>query len=60
QGVNADELELLPDSLQSDPLGFIYPKGSTLVAAVNDVLAEMEADGTLDALIQEWFIDFEG
>lgn len=60
QGVNAPKLELLPDSLQSDPLGFIYPKGSTLVAAVNEVLAEMDADGTLDELIQTWFIDFEG
>jgi polar amino acid transport system substrate-binding protein len=60
QGVNADQLELLPDSLSSDPLGFIYAKGSDLVGPVNAVLAEMEADGTLDDLITEWFIDFEG
>jgi polar amino acid transport system substrate-binding protein len=59
QGVNADAITLLPDSLQSDPLGFIYEKGSPLVAAVDAVLAEMDADGTLDELIATWFIEFE-
>lgn len=56
-GVNADQTKLLPDDLQSDPLGFIYPKGSDLVGPVNDVLSEMEEDGTLEALIVKWFID---
>ncbi len=56
-GVNADQTKLLDDDLQSDPLGFIYPKGSDLVAAVDKVLADMEADGTLEDLIVKWFID---
>jgi polar amino acid transport system substrate-binding protein len=60
QGVNADQLELLPDSLSSDPLGFIYPKDSALVAPVNEIIAEMMDDGTLDELVTKWFIDFEG
>lgn len=59
QGVNADQLKLLPDSLQSDPLGFIFPKGSELVAPVNEAIAEMMDDGTLDELVQKWFIEFE-
>ena len=56
-GVNADQTKLLADDLQSDPLGFIYPKDSDLVEAVNKVLADMEADGTLDDLIVKWFIE---
>lgn len=56
-GVNADQTKLLPDELQSDPLGFIYPKGSALVDPVNEVLKEMEEDGTLEDLIVKWFIE---
>lgn len=58
-GANADATKLLADDLQSDPLGFIYAKGSNLIAPVNQVLKEMKNDGTLDALIKKWFIDFE-
>jgi polar amino acid transport system substrate-binding protein len=60
QGANADQTRLLPDDLQSDPLGFIFPKGSELTASVNKVIADMKADGTMDDLIQKWFIDFSG
>ena len=56
-GVNADQTKLLDDDLQSDPLGFIYPQDSDLVGPVNDVLKEMDEDGTLEALIVKWFID---
>ncbi|MEN8239715.1 MAG: ABC transporter substrate-binding protein [Actinomycetota bacterium] len=58
QGVNADQTSLLPDDLQSDPLGFIFPKGSELTAVVNTAIADMKADGTMDELIKKWFIDF--
>ena len=58
-GVNADQTRLLADDLQSDPLGFIFPKGSELTAAVNSAIADMKSDGTLDDLITEWFVDFE-
>ena len=59
-GVSNEQTALLPDDLQSDPLGFIFPIGSELTAQVNDIIDEMQADGTLDALITKWFIDFEG
>jgi len=59
-GVNADSTKLLPDDLQSDPLGFIYPKGSELLAPVNETLAAMMADGSLDALFKKWFVDYDG
>ncbi len=60
KGANADKVKLLDEALQSDPLGFIFPKGSDLVEPVNKVLAEMKADGTLDELANKWFVEFEG
>ncbi len=57
QGENADQLKLLDGSLASDELGFIYPKGSELVAPFNAALADMEADGTMDALAAKFFSD---
>jgi len=59
-GVNKDETALLPDELQSDPLGFIYPKGSDLIEPVNNALKDMMDDGSLDALFKKWFVDFTG
>ena len=54
-GENADEIETVDDPLQSDPLGFIFPKGSELVDPVNQALAAMEEDGTLEDLGVKWF-----
>lgn len=59
-GVSADATKLLQGNLQSDPLGFIYPLDSDLIDPVDEVLAEMEEDGTLRTLISIWFIDFTG
>ncbi len=59
QGVNAGELKNLDGNLQSDPLGFIYPHDSDLIEPVNEVIADMKSDGTMDDLIKKWFIDFE-
>ena len=60
QGASADQTRMLPDDLQSDPLGFIFPKGSVLTAAVNTAIADMKEDGTMDDIIKKWFIDFSG
>jgi polar amino acid transport system substrate-binding protein len=59
QGASADQTTLLPDDLQSDPLGFIFPKDSTLIVLVNGAIADMQGDGKLDELIEKWFINFE-
>ena len=56
-GVNADALKLVGDSLSSDELGFIFPKGSDLVEPFNLALAELRANGTLDELAQKYFSD---
>lgn len=60
KGANQGEVRLLPDSLQSDPLGFIFPLDSDLVEPINAVITEMQDDGTLDDLAKKWFVDFEG
>ncbi len=52
---NADKIEFAGDPIQSDELGFIFPKGSALVAQVNAALDAMKADGTLDALNTKFF-----
>lgn len=35
--------------------GIVYPKGSQLVAPVNETLRAMKADGSFDLLYQKWF-----
>jgi polar amino acid transport system substrate-binding protein len=56
-GANADKLKLVGDPLQSDELGFIFPKGSHLVGQVNEALAALKDDGTLDRLAEAYFSD---
>jgi polar amino acid transport system substrate-binding protein len=59
KGENQDDIRLLPDVLSSDGLGFIYPHDSDLIGPVNDALAEMKDDGTLEDLRVKWFIEYE-
>ena len=56
-GVNADQLQLVGESMSSDQLGFIFPKGSDLVAPFNAALAELQANGTMDQLAERFFSD---
>lgn len=59
--VDASEgkLKLIGGALGSEDFGFIFPKGSELVAPVNAAIAAMKADGTLDALNKKWFVDYK-
>ncbi|MFP3384036.1 transporter substrate-binding domain-containing protein [Tritonibacter sp. SIMBA_163] len=52
-------LKVVGDPLGTEDFGFIFPKGSDLVEPVNAALAEMKADGTLDALNKKWFLDYK-
>ena len=54
-GENADEVELIGGSLSSDQLGFIFPKGSKWVEPINEALADMKADGTLETISSRYF-----
>jgi polar amino acid transport system substrate-binding protein len=56
-GENADDVELIGDSLSSDELGFIFPQGSDLVCPINQAIADMKADGTMEELGEKYFSD---
>ncbi len=54
-GENADKVKLAGDSLSSDYLGFIYPKGSDLREPVDQALQSMMSDGFLEELNKKYF-----
>lgn len=51
-----DRFKIIGDPLGVEDFGFIFPKGSDLVAPVNAAIAALKADGTFDALNQTWFV----
>src|SRR5919108_907129 len=55
KGKFGGKLKLIGDPLQAEDFGFIFPKGSDLVASINAGIAALKADGTLDKLTQKWF-----
>lgn len=48
------ELKILENPLDSSEYGFGFKKNDPLISEYNRVLAEMKADGRLDALIEKW------
>jgi polar amino acid transport system substrate-binding protein len=44
--------------IKAEPLGLILTPGSDLVGPFNAAIAQMKADGTLDALITKWFFEY--
>ncbi len=53
------KLKVIGGPLGTEDFGFIFPKGSDLVAPVNAAIASMKADGTFDALDKKWFLDYK-
>ncbi|WP_208349868.1 transporter substrate-binding domain-containing protein [Pseudaestuariivita rosea] len=52
-------LKIIGEKLGTEDFGFIFPKGSDLVEPINAAIAEMKADGTIDALNTKWFLDYK-
>ena len=54
-------LKIVGEPLGTEQFGFIFPKDGDagLVAAMDAVIADMEADGTLEALNTKWFLEYE-
>ena len=52
-------LKIIGEKLGTEDFGFIFPKGSELVAPINAAIADMAADGTLDALNTKWFLEYK-
>ncbi len=54
---SAGGLKIVGDKLGTEDFGFIFPKGSDLVAPINAGIAALKADGTIEALNKKWFLD---
>lgn len=52
-------LKIIGDKLGTEDFGFIFPKGSDLVEPINAAIADMTADGTIEALNTKWFLDYK-
>jgi polar amino acid transport system substrate-binding protein len=52
-------LKIIGGPLGTEDFGFIFPKGSDLVAPINAAIASLKADGTLDALNTKWFLEYK-
>ena len=52
-------LKLIGEPLGAEDFGFIFQKGSDLVAPVNAAIAALKADGTMEALNKKWFLDYK-
>ena len=52
-------LKMIGEPLQAEEFGFIFPKGSELVAPINAGIAVLKSDGTFDKLTQKWFVDYK-
>ncbi|MEL6751099.1 MAG: transporter substrate-binding domain-containing protein [Pseudomonadota bacterium] len=56
---SAGKLKLVGEALGTEDFGFIFPKGSDLVAPINAAIADMKKDGTIEALNKKWFLDYK-
>lgn len=45
---------VFPDTAQTDQMGMVLQKGSALTGCVNEALAAITANGTLDAIYDQW------
>jgi len=56
---NPDTFKIIGDAMGTEDFGFIFPKGSDLVGPVNEAIAAMKADGTIEALNTKWFLEYK-
>jgi polar amino acid transport system substrate-binding protein len=52
-------LKVIGGPLGTEDFGFIFPKGSDLVAPLNAAIASLKVDGTFDALNKKWLLDYK-
>ncbi len=57
-GANPGSFKVVGEALGTEEFGFIFTKGSDLVAPVNAAIKSMKEDGTLEKLNQKWFFDY--
>ena len=54
-GADRGKIEQMNGTLKSDELGFIFPKGSAILAQVNKALKDMKADGSFKKITDKYF-----
>ena len=52
-------LKIVGEKLGTEDFGFIFPKGSDLIEPINAAIADMAADGTIEALNTKWFLEYK-
>jgi len=52
-------LKIIGEKLGTEDFGFIFPKGSAFVEPINAAIADMAADGTIEALNTKWFLEYK-
>jgi polar amino acid transport system substrate-binding protein len=57
-GASPNSFKVTGDPIGNDEFGFIFKKGSDIVAPFNAAIAAIKADGTLDALNKHWFYEY--
>lgn len=57
-GANPGAFKVTGEALGTEQFGFIFTPGSDLVAPVNAALAQIKADGSLEALENKWFFEY--
>lgn len=58
-GASPDSFKLVGGPLGTESFGFIFTPGSDLVEPVNAAIQSMVDDGTIDALNQKWFFEYQ-
>jgi polar amino acid transport system substrate-binding protein len=58
-GASPGSFKIVGEPLGTEEFGFIFTPGSELVGPVNAAIAAMREDGTLEALNQKWFFEYQ-
>ena len=58
-GANPGKLKTVGGPLGTEEFGFIFKKGSPLVAPFNAAIESMRADGSLEKLNTKWFFEYK-
>ena len=52
-------LKIVGEPMGTEQFGFIFPRESDLVPAIDAAIEAMRADGTLEALDRKWFLEYQ-
>ncbi|BAM01994.1 MAG: hypothetical protein KatS3mg049_3749 [Caldilinea sp.] len=58
-GANPEKLKIVGEAIKSEEFGFIYPKGSDLIAPIDAALETMLQDGFIEHLNTKWFFFYD-